>query len=68
MSFRHAWSCICSAEKRLGASLLIKVKGGRAGGGAVLTSYAKGLIEKFEKLENEVNKFTDKRYKNIFGK
>lgn len=68
MSFRHAWSCICSAEKRLGVSLLIKVKGGRAGGGALLTNYAKGLIDKFEKLEKEVNAFTDKRYKNIFHK
>ncbi len=66
MSFRHAWSCICSAENRLGVLLLIKVKGGKAGGGAALTNYAKGLVRKFEKLEREVNSFTDKRYKNIF--
>ncbi len=66
MSYRHAWSYIRSAEKRIGQPLLVKVKGGKSGGGAVLTDYAKNLIEKFERLEEEVKDFTNKRYREIF--
>lgn len=68
MSYRHAWSYIRSAEKRIGKPLLLKTKGGRSGGGAILTDYARNLIEKFEKLEEEVKDFTNKRYREIFEK
>lgn len=66
MSYRHAWSYIRSAEKRLGKPLLIKIKGGKEGGGAVLTDYAKDLLEKFEKLEEDVKIHTNKRYRELF--
>lgn len=66
MSYRHAWSYVSFAEKRLGESLLIKVKGGEKGGGAALTDYAKDLVEKFERLEEDVRFFTNKRYGEIF--
>jgi len=68
MSYRHAWSYISSAEKRLGEPLLIKAKGGEKGGGAVLTNYAKNLIEKFERLEEDVREFTNKRFGEILLK
>lgn len=68
MSYRHAWSYMSSAEKRLGEALLLKAKGGEKGGGAVLTDYAKHLLEKFERLEEEVRVFTNKRYCEIFLK
>lgn len=68
MSYRHAWSYIRSAEKRLKKQLLIKTKGGKSGGGAILTEYAKDLIAKFEKLDSEVRAFTNRRYKKIFHK
>ena len=66
MSYRHAWSYIRSAEKRLGKQLLIKIKGGKSGGGALLTEYAKDLIKKFDELEYEVQQFVDRRFKEIF--
>jgi molybdate transport system regulatory protein len=68
MSYRHAWSYVRSAEKRLGKGLLIKTKGGKTGGGAILTDYAIDLLKKFEKLEQEVKLFADKRYQEIFHK
>jgi len=67
MSYRHAWSYIRSAEKRLGQELLIKNKGGRDGGGAILTDYALNLLGKFERLEEAVKVFTNKRFKEIFS-
>jgi len=66
MSYRHAWGYVVSAEKRIGKPLLVKIKGGKNGGGAILTDYAKELLRKFEKLEQKVNAYTDKCYKNIF--
>lgn len=68
MSYRHAWSYISSAEKRLGEPLLVKAKGGEKGGGAVLTDYAKDLLEKFERLEEDIRAFTNKHYEEIFLK
>ncbi|MDP2929110.1 MAG: LysR family transcriptional regulator [Candidatus Omnitrophota bacterium] len=68
MSYRHAWSYISSAEKRLGEPLLVKAKGGEKGGGAVLTDYAKNLIGKFERLEEGIREFTNKRFGEIFLK
>lgn len=68
MSYRRAWSQIHSAEDSLGMPLLIKNKGGKDGGGAVLTDFAEGLLEKFDRIEKQVKSFTDKRYKEIFYK
>lgn len=68
MSFRHAWSYIRSAEERMNRPLLIRTKGGKNGGGAVLTGYAKDLIEKFNELDEEVRIFTNKRYRELFRK
>ena len=66
MSCRHVWSCIKSVEKRIGQPLLIKTKGGKDGGGAVLTDKAKMLLEKFEILEKDIKHFVDKRFEEIF--
>lgn len=68
MSYRHAWSYVVSAEKRIDKSLLIRIKGGKRGGGAFLTDYAIDLLKRFVKLEQEVEKFTNERYKEIFLK
>lgn len=68
MSYRRAWSQISSAEDSLGMPLLIKNKGGKDGGGAILTDFAKELLKKFEKLEQQVRLFTNKRYRGIFYK
>ncbi|MEK6645543.1 MAG: LysR family transcriptional regulator [Candidatus Firestonebacteria bacterium] len=65
MSYRHTWSYIHSAEKRLGKILLVKNRGGKGGGGAVLTDYAKGLLKKFEKIETKITASVNKRYKEI---
>ncbi len=67
MSYRHAWSYVKSAEERLRRPLVVCTRGGKNGGGAVLTDYAKELLKKFVKLEREVALFTDRRYRKIFS-
>lgn len=66
MSYRHAWSAIAAAEKRLGRKLLRRTKGGVKGGGAELTGFAKHLLQKFDKLDVSVKQYADRRYKQIF--
>jgi len=66
MSYRHAWSYIHAAEKRIGKPLVIKTKGGKDGGGAILTAYAKDLLKKFENIDQETKSFVDKLFKKYF--
>lgn len=66
MSYRHIWSYVNSIEKRLGCPLLMKNKGGKDGGGAILRDSARELLKKYEKLEQEVKAFADRRFKEIF--
>lgn len=66
MSYRHAWSYIRSIERRLGNTLIIKTKGGKGGGGAVLTEYAKKLLEKFDIFEKKIKKIVDEKAGKIF--
>ena len=66
MSYRHVWSCVRSAESRLGKVLLIKTKGGAGGGGAELSEYAKKLIKKFDLFDLDVRRYVDRRFKEIF--
>jgi len=68
MSYRRAWSYVVSIEKRIGRPLVIRIKGGKDGGHSMLTGYAKDLLKKFAKLEEEVELFTNERYKAIFHK
>ncbi len=66
MSYRHAWSYIKSAEKRLGRQLVICTKGGASGGNTKLTPYAEKLLEKFFNLEHHVKLSVDRLYGEIF--
>lgn len=66
MSFRHAWGYISAVEKRLGTKLLDKKKGGKDKGGSILTNEALELINKFQKLNQDVKEFSDKKYEEIF--
>jgi molybdate transport system regulatory protein len=62
MSYRHLWSSIKTAEERLGKPLLIKTRGGKSGGGAILTPFAKKLLKQFDTLNNSTRKHVDKQF------
>ncbi|MBU0549738.1 MAG: winged helix-turn-helix domain-containing protein [Candidatus Omnitrophica bacterium] len=67
ISFRHAWGYITAIEKRLGFKLIERTKGGKEGGGSRLTPAGRKLVGNFDQLASALNKFTDKKFKEIFG-
>ena len=60
MSYRHVWTAIRTAEDRLGKSLLTKQRGGRKGGGAKLTQYARTLVERFDRIDSDIREHADR--------
>jgi len=66
ISFRRAWSYLNSAEKNFGIKLLERKKGGAGGGKSVLTPEARCLIEKFDSLLHDTEKYAFERFEDLF--
>ncbi|MDR0797667.1 MAG: LysR family transcriptional regulator [Nitrososphaerota archaeon] len=61
MSYRYALHRISLAEKRLGESLITRVRGGAKGGGSSeVTIYGRNLAMKYRKAQNELEGFLEK--------
>lgn len=68
ISYRKAWGHIKAMEKRFGIPLVLTYVGGRKGGGARLTSEARGMLNKYETLEMGFEEKLNNRFKEIFGR
>ncbi len=66
ISFRRAWSYLNSAEKNFGIKLLERKKGGAGGGKSVLTPEARRLIEKFDSLSHDTERYAIERFEDLF--
>ncbi len=67
MSYRAVWGKIRATEKRLGQNLLDKKTGGLKGGGSELTPLARGIIERFEKLQDLTRDSADELFRDLFA-
>jgi molybdate transport system regulatory protein len=56
MSYRYALHRVSLAERRLGCELIMRHRGGAAGGTSELTADGKELIVKYRKIEKEIKK------------
>lgn len=54
VSYTFAWSYVKRLERGLGCRLVVTVRGGREGGGAVLTGEARRVLELFEKAKTTI--------------
>jgi len=58
MSYRYALHRITLAEKRLGETLITRVRGGAKGGGfSEVTPYGRNLTERYRKAQRELENF-----------
>ncbi|WP_417325178.1 winged helix-turn-helix domain-containing protein [Halarcobacter sp.] len=67
MNYKKAWSHIKVLQEYIDDELVIVTKG-RNSGGTTLTPKAKELVKNFKKLNEEVSKFSEDRFKELFLK
>ena len=60
--YRKAWTYIDSMEKRLGFSLVRRLKGGAGGGESSLTPQAEALLQKFDLLQQGFNDMVNRTF------
>lgn len=68
MNYKKVWSHIQILENHIEDKLVISKKGRGANSGSRLTPKAKELIELFNLLDEDVKKYTQKRFEELFSK
>ncbi|MDO9350961.1 MAG: LysR family transcriptional regulator [Deltaproteobacteria bacterium] len=68
MSYRHAWGVIKKIEQRAGFKMVETKLGGKAGGGARLTSNGKKFLKRTDLLFMDLQKIVGRRFKQKFLK
>lgn len=67
VQYRTAWQKINEMETRLGVKLVETQIGGSHGGGARLTAKAQAYVERFERLQAEVARVVEAKFRDTFG-
>ena len=67
MSYRQAWGHIRTIERRSGMKMVETVVGGRAGGGARLTTEGERFLRRYEQFRGEVFEAVDRMFRKIFS-
>lgn len=60
ISYNKAWKMLDSINKSSSSPIVEKVRGGKGGGGVILTSYGQLLLKEYEAIEFIVSKFNEK--------
>ncbi|HBQ44499.1 MAG TPA: ModE family transcriptional regulator [Thiomicrospira sp.] len=65
MSYKKAWKLVDEMNRTYDVPLVIKVQGGKAGGGTQLTDNGRAVIKKFRSLEVKLSAFLKKEAKDL---
>lgn len=60
MSYNKTWKMIAEMNKATHSAMVEKVRGGRGGGGATLTSFGKLILAEYDYIEHQVLLFKEK--------
>jgi len=60
ISYNKAWHMLDAVNAASAAPIHKKVRGGKGGGGAVLTDYGKLILKEYEAIEHMVKRFNQK--------
>lgn len=66
MNYKKTWNHIKILEKNFKDCMVQSKQGGSGSGGSVLTDEAKQTIKKYRQLQNEIEEFANKRFKELF--
>jgi len=66
LNYKKAWSHVKILRENIADELVVPQKGGGGTGGTVLTPKANQLIHKYRQLEQEINAFADRRFRELF--
>jgi len=66
MNYKKAWTHIKILRENIADELVVAQKGGGDTGGTVLTAKAGELIKKYRQLQQEVENFANKRFRELF--
>ena len=67
MNYKKAWSHIKILRQNIADDLVVPQKGGGGTGGTALTPKATEMINKYRQLQQEIESFADKRFRELFG-
>ena len=60
ISYNKAWKMLEAVNTVSSSPILEKARGGKGGGGAMLTGYGKLILKEYEAIEKVVSQFTKK--------
>lgn len=66
ISYQKAWTLIDLANRNAKLPLVIRQRGGNAGGGAAVTAQGRKLLEQFDVIQDKFNEFINSNLK-VFG-
>lgn len=67
LNYKKAWSHIKILQKNIEDELVVPQKGGHGRGGTSLTPKAMELINLYKQLQNEIEDFANRRFKELFS-
>ena len=66
MNYKKAWTHVKILRENIDDELVVVQKGGGGKGGTVLTPKAEQLVKNYRQLQQEIETFADKRFKELF--
>lgn len=60
ISYNKAWKMLEVMNNTVDKPVVEKLRGGKGGGGAVITDFGKLILKEYEAMEEEVNRFAKK--------
>jgi molybdate transport system regulatory protein len=66
LSYPHAWRYIHELEESFGENMVRTQIGGKGGGGAALTEFAKQLVEEYNKFRNPLDEVIERQFEENF--
>jgi molybdate transport system regulatory protein len=68
MSYRRAWQLLDSVNTTFREPVVVTQKGGRGGGGAILTPFGRALIESYRAFDTEVQALAGRAFTPLTAK